>query len=666
MKKFLYFTFLLFGICFAEAEGFINKIGYIHILKKYSDTGVNIFLDETFQEEGAVKYKTYNPFFKKESSGILKQGQTLFCSYGTSLCLWRDYGNGKRSRADYHKIEKKTSSQENKFYDEHTYPDFINEYGEYETEPFRISDWHFLEFNFEDGVYFFISDSRNPISIKQINSKYTEPICLPRIKDCFVYWKHSDSKNGGVQKIELPAKPSVKSNFKKIKKSSLSSYDYSPEKILEISFTDKRYEYHYEVSEIEEPPEPSIYSLKFKNAKTEIELSENSEYVLKIKIAAFNKGIFHGNYSLSFLIDTLPPPPPDIVLSPDEEYSDRPVSVSCISSQENKITVKITPPFYFEKDGKFILSGKSGIPTNYVIEAYACDKEGNISEVSRKNIRVNKLSVFVDSAASEEAEKTYGNSAIRFKTAQAAFIYLNNYFKNSIEDKEPVTVFFKGSLNIGEPVLFTCPVKLKGANIDDGEIANEKAVIKLGNNAGFIAEKTFLQIENCILKRTCSGSESPEVPIIYSANSNIKLNGVEIFAEEGGGIFKFNNSHADINCVSVTSNQTKHCSIIAMENSSGVFCASVFTGKGNSAAAFSLSGSSVKIDEVFCSLEVLSAARAVEAWNSGVELSAFSCTRLPENNYNKDCAVWFDGKSSLVTKDTPLIRGFSIHIKRGK
>lgn len=742
MKKVLYFAFVLFSMCFAAAEnkteekiGGFQKKSEVRIIKEYTETGANIFLDESYGINGTAKYKLYNNFYGAEGAGILSREKPLFCPYGTEICIWLEYGNGLRSKARYCKVEpeKKTApfiavlnpksgyfkskqtlainfspgtkvtyttdgtepSSSGLFYTE---PVLINQEGEVclrikaetsdgrieetridyvvkedgednlfneeflsilkekEVEndssfPLRILNWHFLEFDIEKEVYFSVLPFEKDFPpASQITEMYNGIVCLPRTEDCILYWTSTAWQNGKVQKLELPAKPSIAVS--------------NNNEFLEISFSDSRYEYYYEAVKITEPFEPARSSNKCENGKHKFKITPNAQFDLNVKIKAFYGGIEHGNFETSLNVDTLPPAAPEILLFPDEAYSNKPISVSFMKDIETELSVKISPPIYYEKNGTYILTGENGKNIEYLIEAFTVDKSGNKSRVSKKKLTVERRGIFADSNAKKDNIQANGTPLKPFFSLDAVFKYLRTHLKETNNADEPITIFLKGHFKLEEAVLLTRPVILKAAPAENGEKSTEKAVIEFGKNAGFVAEKTFLHIEGCLLKRSEHKNEPRQVPIIYSSGSEIKLYDTEIFSEEGGAVLKFYGSHADINQLSVTSVQTKYCEILIMDNSSAVFSSVTFKGKGETASGFSFSNSDVQMTNIICMLEVIYAAHALEAWSSTVEIGIFECIREPEEKQNKDSAVWFNSSSRIVTKYPLAVRGFAEQMKK--
>ena len=123
-------------------------------------------------------------------------------------------------------------------------------------------------------------------------------------------------------------------------------------------------------------------------------------------------------------------------------------------------------------------------------------------------------------------------------------------------------------------------------------------------------------------------------------------------------------SHLDISDTKVISEQTKHCLIFNLNNSSAVFQNTDFTGKGFSVAAISASNSIIELDNLNASLNPNFTARFLEAWNSEISLGKLNLIRLPESAQNKDTAVWYNKNSRMDIKFKPIVRGFSNSIER--
>ena len=194
--------------------------------------------------------------------------------------------------------------------------------------------------------------------------------------------------------------------------------------------------------------------------------------------------------------------------------------------------------------------------------------------------------------------------------------------------------------------------------------ASQKTSIHFSKNSGFVVIGANLEIENFKIFRRERTEEPREVPIIYADNASIKLNNVSLQAFEGGPVLNSVYSHLDISDTKIISEQTKHCLIFNLNNSSAVFQNTDFTGKGFSVAAISASNSIIELDNLNASLSPNFTARFLEAWNSEISLGRLNLIRLPEEAANKDTAVWYNKNSKMDIKFKPIVRGFLNSIER--
>ena len=380
------------------------------------------------------------------------------------------------------------------------------------------------------------------------------------------------------------------------------------------------------------------------------------ERFFDVKIRAFYEDLFHGEFKTSFTIDKLPPEKPEVSFSPPVSPANSDVKIK-IKSVPAETVVEIEPPIFTSSSkDEIILTGSVGEKTVYSVNIYNKDEAGNKSANITREFIIDKNAVYVDN--NYKIKNPDGNPSKPFSSIYEAVDYIN---KVSLSKKNKVSaekwkIYVRGDCILNEAVLITRNIKITSAS--------QKTSIHFSKNSGFVVIGANFEIENCNLFRRERTDEPREVPIIYADKASIKLNNVSLQAFEGGPVLNSVYSHLDISDTKIISEQTKHCLMFNLNNSSAVFQNLDFTGKGFSVAAISASNSTIELDNLNASLSPNFTARFLEAWNSEISLGRLNLIRLPEEAANKDTAVWYNKNSKMDIKFKPIVRGFSNSIER--
>ncbi len=527
-----------------------------------------------------------------------------------------------------------------------------------DAQSFKILSWHFLEFNFDDDVKYKLKsgfDNKEPNPLFFMT--YKAPIFLDRNNDITLYWSCESYNGGKINKIELPKIPKISGIPEKVVNTAVN-----------IEFDDERYkyfyaeentpEYYYSFSKFKNLNEISNYeaSLKeFSDSKYSCDIDVNREKEFRVKIPAFYKGVFQGCFYKKFRIDKIAPKTPDVNFYPAFSPTNIPVSISA-SAKNGTVVSEIFPSIYTEENNKIILSGAEDKPIAYKVKIYTVDEAGNKSLPVKRNITVDRNAIFVDSNSA--SKKPNGNPASPYSSPSAALEHINNYATNKANlSNEKWKIYLRGKFILNEALLITKNVRFIATG--------ERASIRFTKNTGFVVNDSYFELENCIVFRREYAGEPRSVPLIYAANSTVKLNNVKLKAVEGQSVLNAFSSHLDIANTKIDSKQTSHSIIFNLDDCSAVFNKMDFVGSGNSILAISASKSDIELNDVTSSLKTNFTARFLQVWNSRVLLGKLNCIRLPEFERNKDSAVWYNRRSKIEVKFNPIIRGYSKPLQRG-
>ncbi|EMB19411.1 hypothetical protein HMPREF9723_02625 [Treponema denticola OTK] len=700
------------------------ELDELEIKQDYKKDGVNLDIKYPESQEDYVFYRSFNPLTNLYSNGKLKKGERPFFNFGTELCVWVQTSSGKLSKPAHLIVEpleeKKllnvlspqegTWNETQKLIIQHppktqiiysvdgsdpldfgllyTGPINLEKEGKielrikavpesgnvtekiinYEVSPdgipspkipetalnekpdkdleYNILNWYFLEFNSDVPIYYLIKKTNDDSTTdaSQLLNIYDGPVFIDRTKDTVFYWVKA--KEEKVNKIFLPKKPVLSS----IPKTAVN-------RNIELKFDDERYTYFFETGDGNTYIYPDKNSSQFKKDASYIfDVGIKEERFFDVKIRAFYDGLFHGELKTSFTIDKLPPEKPEVSFSPPVSPTNSDVKIK-IKSASVETVVEIEPPIFTSSSkDEIVLTGAMGEKTIYSVNIYNKDEAGNKSANVNKEFIIDKNAVYVDN--NYKIKNSDGNPSKPFSSIYEAVDYINkvSLLQQNKVSSEKWKIYVRGDCILNEAVLITRNIKITSAG--------QKTAIHFSKNSGFVVIGANFEIENFKIFRRERAEEPREVPIIYADKASIKLNNVSLQAFEGGPVLSSFYSHLDISDTKVISEQTKHCLIFNLNNSSAVFQNTDFTGKGFSVAAISASNSIIELDNLNASLSPNFTARFLEAWNSEISLGKLNLIRLPESAQNRDTAVWYNKNSRMDIKFKPIVRGFSNSIER--
>ena len=203
---------------------------------------------------------------------------------------------------------------------------------------------------------------------------------------------------------------------------------------------------------------------------------------------------------------------------------------------------------------------------------------------------------------------------------------------------------------VEEAVFLTVPIKIIGEN---------NPVITFGENAGFVVERTSLEITGCSVKRSERFTEPRTVPVLYGSKASIVLNKVSITVNEGGDAVILRNSRMTCTDTSLTSEQHAQAVLIRAEKSSLSAIRSTFSASGLVALCFDFVKTQGTLTDIGCNLAVQYTGRLAELTDSSVQMRKVRCSYTSPLFDMMDAAVIADNASKAELPESVELTGFA-------
>lgn len=497
----------------------------------------------------------------------------------------------------------------------------------------KIHDWNYISFEPSYIVFY---------SLDKINWKqYVEPIFVSRTENSQLYWYSASVKKGEVQILSLPSRPKLTG----VPLPAITSNS------VFLGVTKSPYTFYIETGSLYYPQKPSVQSSLLSNGLL-FEVPSQAISHFKIRVLAVHEGIVHGELYESFTIDRKPPRVPVAGLKNDIAFSRKEVRFS--PRGEDDLVVTINPPlFKIEKD-EYILTGDTNRPVDYEINLFSQDAAGNKSDVLHFSIRIDLNAVFVDSHAN--------NSFVADGTPRAPFIELDSAL-DLIEGPGKWRIYIQGSPEIQKKHTFNSHVSFFGTG---GQIL-------FGPDASLSFFSSSVSMENLVIIQQ-SNFSIPQFlyPVTKDMFSLIQFNNCVFNAIniELKRINQFSGAlisaiQTNINCQnSVFLLQAiEYAQVFYIDKSSLTASSCTFSASARDVSALAVTNSTVYIKDSDFSIEVENSGRAIEAWNSMIDLTSVSLTGLGKKT-SLPVAVWLDQKSSLVTQNNSHFSGFDFFTQK--
>ena len=215
---------------------------------------------------------------------------------------------------------------------------------------------------------------------------------------------------------------------------------------------------------------------------------------------------------------------------------------------------------------------------------------------------------------------------------------------------KPVSIIVRSNVYIDEALLITFPLKISGV---------DNPTIRFGDNAGFVAARTTLEISGCTLTRTEYFTEPRTVPILYSSRSTIKLNGVSLTVKEGGDAVILRGGQLTCTDTAMTSEQNAQAVLVRAQQSTITVSGSTFSAAGLAALCFDLKNTRAVFTKTTCAVQPQYTGTIAELKNSRIKLQEMQCSYSSPIFELGDAAFAADATSKLEGEDALSLSGFA-------
>lgn len=491
----------------------------------------------------------------------------------------------------------------------------------------EIHNWNYLSFNPSYSIFYSLD--------KKTWKKYYEPIFISREMKSEMFWYSPSFKKGEVQKLSLPARPSLTGL-------SLSSINSNS---VFLGVTDSPYSFYIETGSLYYPSKPSVYSPSLSSGLL-FEVPLYAESYFTVRVLAVYEGISHGELYASFKIDRKSPRRPVLDLLKDLSFSRKEIQFT--PRGEDTIKVSIIPPLYRTENESYILTGDKDRAINYTINFYSQDDAGNKSEVTSFSTQIDLNALYINSDVINTG-KADGSPTAPFTELDSAL--------ELVKGSQTWRLYIQGSPALIKAHFLNSHVSFLGTG----------GKILFGSNASLIFSSSSVSIENLeiiqdsspVILKTLYPINRDGFSLLEFRNSALKANNVQIFRNNqfSGALISAINTSMDCQNSIFSIESTDFAQIFNIESSSLKAENCTFTASSRDVSAVALTNSTLKIENSGFSVNALMAGRAIESWSSFIHLNSVSFkgqgkkTSLP-------VAIWLDKKSSFTTQQNVSVYGF--------
>ena len=262
------------------------------------------------------------------------------------------------------------------------------------------------------------------------------------------------------------------------------------------------------------------------------------------------------------------------------------------------------------------------------------------------------LAFYVNAAAKNS--RANGSSNAPFNTLEQAVAAAREYLNRQVPVKngEPayVSIFLRSNVYVENAVFLTVPISINGEN---------NSTITFGENAGFVVERTSLEIKGCLINRSERFTEPRIVPVLYGSHAAVTLNGVSVTVKEGGDAVILRDSRLTCTDTSFSSEQSMQAVLIRAEKSSVSSLRSTFTASGLMALCFDFVKTDSTLTDTVCNLAAHYTGRLAELTGSAVQIRKMRCSYTSPVFEMMDSAVLADNASKVEEQGDFELTGFT-------
>ncbi|WP_252722306.1 hypothetical protein [Treponema medium] len=260
---------------------------------------------------------------------------------------------------------------------------------------------------------------------------------------------------------------------------------------------------------------------------------------------------------------------------------------------------------------------------------------------------------YVDAAAKTTSEKGTSDSPF-ISLEQAVVAAYDRINRQEVPIKNgkpaPVSIFLRSDVYVEEAVFLTVPIKIIGENTP---------VITFGENAGFVVERTSLDIKGCSVKRSERFTEPRTVPVLYGSNASITLNRVSVTVKEGGDAVILRDSRMTCTDTSFTSEQSAQAVLIRAKKSTVSALRSTFSASGLMVLCFDFVKTQCTLTDMVCNLAAHYTGRLAELTGSTVKMRKLQCSYISPLFEIMDAAIIADNASKAELPESVEFTGFT-------
>ncbi|UTC58297.1 hypothetical protein ABK01_08495 [Treponema sp. OMZ 305] len=264
----------------------------------------------------------------------------------------------------------------------------------------------------------------------------------------------------------------------------------------------------------------------------------------------------------------------------------------------------------------------------------------------------NGLAIYVDATAKTTAERGTSDSPFgSLEQAVAAAYDRINRQEAPVKNGKPapVSVFLRSNVYVEEALFLTIPIKI---------ISENAPVITFGENAGFVVERTSLEIKGCSVKRSERFTEPRTVPVVYGSNASVTLNKVSITVKEGGDAVILRDSRITCTDTSFTSEQSAQAVLVRAKKSTVSALRSTFSASGLMVLCFDFVKTQCTLTDTVCNLAAHYTGRLAELTGSTVKMRKLQCSYTSPLFEMMDAAIIADNASKAELPESVEFTGF--------
>lgn len=504
--------------------------------------------------------------------------------------------------------------------------------------PFQISDWTTFTFTGKNLIWCIDNG---------IWSASTDSVEIDRSRTHVVYWQDVAYKKGNpIQSFVLPQKPSLQTEY--------------AEKAVSFTLSgDLRYRF----SVLSNGAEGDSHSDSGMYTTLTFDTFEGDYVKARALFAVYCEGVYQGNLLSDYEIDRQPPLPPRFLPSEPGEFARHDLSLKVEAEAGSNIFLSVSEPFavnsnsyadvssefdsvqpgdYFAYKGQ-PLELRSGIEkaVAYKVFAYAEDKAGNVSSVSRYQVVIDEYNYFLDSAASPEG-------------ADGSHAHPYNSFSQALEviNQGKFVHFFVAGTIVLPDGLSVISSNCSFTGLSDARIL-------LQPNSCILLRDASLEMQNCVIQKELGEAKKSDPRFFIIEKSAAIFEDCElsaVFASSGtllsseASIVSFKNSGLTVQGPSYA------CAVSGVNSKISLFkshAASI----SDTAVDFSVKGGSFTLSESDCKV-IAHLGRIVESSGSNLRLLKNTYTGDFDGTNKNIKPVWLDEKSLVLENKENIEKGF--------